>query len=435
MPAAAAGPRAWTSPADVLGLLRRRWQAGLLLSAFASGQDWQPLGIPLRGPSAGQLAERFAEVRDWAARWEQADPQLLRLEYKKVGGRAIGSNRIPCRAWIDSFGQLWALLGVGGDVRRFAGLADATRASCPRLVPWMTAHPMRVLALAGCWAELTGTVRWIADCQRRDMYLREIDVPGSDTKFIERHRGVLADLLDLHLDPGRIDSGAPRTDFAGRYGFRKKPDYVRFRLAGGAGPDLAPAPFSEMAVRADEFGTRPAGIRTAYVAENEITYLAFPVTANAMVIFGGGYAVSALERLGWLAGLRLIYWGDIDTHGFAILNRLRQTFPHAKSMLMDRGTLLAHRSQWVTEPSPLDAPLGLLEPDEASLYRDLADGTLGPSIRLEQERIRFSALAQALRCQPAEPGGPLPACATDSGYNSGAVRSAPTGQIRSTNQQ
>ena len=260
-------------------------------------------------------------------------------------------------------------------------------------------------------------------------------MPGSDTKFIERHRGVLADLLDLHLDPGRIDSGAPRTDFAGRYGFRKKPDYVRFRLPGGAGPDLAPAPFSEMAVRADEFSTRPAGIQTAYVAENEITYLAFPVTANAMVIFGGGYAVSALERLGWLAGLRLIYWGDIDTHGFAILNRLRQTFPHARSMLMDRGTLLAHRSQWVTEPSPLDAPLGLLEPDEASLYRDLADGTLGPSIRLEQERIRFSALAQALRCQPAEPGGPLPACATDSGYNSGAVRSAPTGQIRSTNQQ
>jgi hypothetical protein len=119
-----------------------------------------------------------------------------------------------------------------------------------------------------------------------------------------------------------------------------------------------------------------------------------------MVIFGGGYAVSALERLGWLAGTRLVYWGDIDTHGFAILNRLRRRFPHASSMLMDRVTLLAHRSQWVTEPSPTDAALDLLEPDEASLYRDLADGTLGPSVRLEQERVRFSALEQALRQQP-----------------------------------
>ena len=68
-------------------------------------------------------------------------------------------------------------------------------------------------------------------------------------------------------------------------------------------------------------------------------------------------------------------------------------------MLMDRATLLAHRSQWVTEPSPTDAALDLLEPDEASLYRDLADGTLGPPVRLEQERVRFSALEQALQQQ------------------------------------
>ena len=44
MPAATAGPRAWSTPADVLGLLRKRWQSGVLLSAFAAGQDWEPLG-------------------------------------------------------------------------------------------------------------------------------------------------------------------------------------------------------------------------------------------------------------------------------------------------------------------------------------------------------------------------------------------------------
>ncbi|MGV9668202.1 Wadjet anti-phage system protein JetD domain-containing protein [Nocardia niigatensis] len=27
------------------------------------------------------------------------------------------------------------------------------------------------------------------------------------------------------------------------------------------------------------------------------------------------------------ASPRLLYWGDIDTHGFAILDRLRQSFP------------------------------------------------------------------------------------------------------------
>jgi hypothetical protein len=39
----------------------------------------------------------------------------------------------------------------------------------------------------------------------------------------------------------------------------------------------------------------PDGIDRAYVLENEITYLAFPVPPAAMAILGGGYAVSLLE--------------------------------------------------------------------------------------------------------------------------------------------
>jgi len=132
------------------------------------------------------------------------------------------------------------------------------------------------------------------------------------------------------------------------------------------------------------------------VIENEITYLAFPLPGDAIVIFGGGYAVDVLESLGWLADLDLVYWGDIDTHGFVILSRLRQRFERARSMLMDRATLLAHRDQWVIEPRPAFGRLDLLDPDEAELYRDLVDGTLGPSVRLEQERIGFAAIGQAL---------------------------------------
>ena len=58
-----------------------------------------------------------------------------------------------------------------------------------------------------------------------------------------------------------------------------------------------------------------------------------------MVIFGGGYAVGLLESLAWLADLDVVYWGDIDTHGFAILDRLRRHFPRLRSVLMDRATL------------------------------------------------------------------------------------------------
>jgi hypothetical protein len=388
--AAAGGPGqlntlTWMRPADVRAAVRKKWDSGALLSAFARGEDWAPLGLALRGPTARQIGERLADVQAWAAQWEHAGP--LRVEYKQVGGRHFGTNRIPCRAWVDGYEQAWQLLGVHGEVRRFSTLAGLTQASCPRLVPWVQRRPLRTLRLEACWEQVLQVVMTIEKAHRPGMYLRQVDVPGVDTKFIERHRGVLIELLDLQLAPERVDRDA--ADLERRYGFARKPRYVRFR-----GPM---AGFSELSVRAGELGAAPPGVTRVYVVENEITYLAFPLPDHAMVIWGGGYAVPVLEPLGWLRDLEVIYWGDIDTHGFAILDRLRGLFPHVRSMLMDRATLTAHRSQWVVEPVPSDAVLAHLDEVESVLYRDLAAGAFGVAVRLEQERISVAALERALR--------------------------------------
>jgi len=385
-------PSAWTRPVDVREAVRKKW--GTLLAAYAVGQEWAPLNVPLRGPGPAEIGERLGEVQKWAGEWELAAAGgPLRVEYKKVGGRHIGANLIPGRAWVDGYAQAWALLGTVGEVRRLAALAEQTSAACPRLVPWLTSHPVRALGLAGDWAQLLATVAWIDQRQAPGMYLRQVDVPGVDTKFIERHKGVLAELLDLQLESGRVDPGA--RDFEARFRFRRKAAYVRFRCSAndsGAGE----SGFSELTVRADELAAPPRGITRAYIVENEVTYLAFPLAADAMVVFGGGYAVPVLESLAWLTALDVVYWGDIDTHGFAILNRLRHHVPQARSILMNRATLIAHREQWVREPTPTAAALDLLNPEEQALYRDLATAEFGPAVRLEQERISFASIEQSL---------------------------------------
>jgi hypothetical protein len=376
----------WTRPADARAAVRKKWGSGALLVRFATGQDWEPLGIPIRGPSARQIGEQLGEVRQWAAEWEGTGRGPLRLEYKQVGGRHFGVNKIPGRAWLDSYDDAWALLRVGSEVRRLSELIESARGT--RLVPWLSGHPMKALRHADAWDKLLATVRWIEQRQEPGMYLRQVDVPGVDTKFIEKHKGVLTELLDAQLDPWRVCAAAP--DFAGRYGFLRRPGYVRFRVAG------AFRGFSELSVRTSELSAAPAGATHVFVIENEITYLSFPLPAGAMAILGGGYAVPLLEPLSWLAGLDVVYWGDIDTHGFVILDRLRQHLPHARSMLMDRATLLSHRDQWVAEPAPTAAPLDRLDEAESGLYADLVANAYGASVRLEQERIRFSVVESAL---------------------------------------
>jgi hypothetical protein len=92
----------------------------------------------------------------------------------------------------------------------------------------------------------------------------------------------------------------------------------------------------------------------------------------------------------------VFYWGDIDTHGFAILDSLRAFFPDARSFLMDRETLLAHQSLWGDEPDRCDKDLPRLTAPEAALYAELRADSLGTHVRLEQERISFGYLKLAL---------------------------------------
>lgn len=118
--------------------------------------------------------------------------------------------------------------------------------------------------------------------------------------------------------------------------------------------------------------------------------------ADAIVVFGAGYGWEALARASWLHRCQLHYWGDIDTHGFAILDQLRGYFPGAASFLMDRETLLAHRSHRGEEPQPVRHDISRLAPEEAAVYDDLRFGRLQPGLRLEQERVGFGWLSERI---------------------------------------
>jgi hypothetical protein len=126
---------------------------------------------------------------------------------------------------------------------------------------------------------------------------------------------------------------------------------------------------------------------------------------GSMVVFGAGYGFEVLAGAAWLHQCSIYYWGDIDTHGFAILDQLRAHLPHVQSLLMDRETLMAHRDHWGDEPQPVLRVLPRLDPAERELYDDLRYKCLLPnlganSMRLEQERVEFNWLLRVLERLP-----------------------------------
>lgn len=137
-------------------------------------------------------------------------------------------------------------------------------------------------------------------------------------------------------------------------------------------------------------------VLAALIVENEISYLSVPVPEGGVVVWGKGFEVDRVGSLPWLGAAEVHYWGDLDTHGFAILDRLRAWLPQTRSVLMDRATLLRHRERWGQEPRPTVARLRHLSPDEAALYEDLVSDRFAERLRLEQERIDWAWVEQRL---------------------------------------
>lgn len=378
----------WTSPADVAARVRRRWDSGELLRAYAAREPFPTITVALRGPKAGQIGDDLVAARAWVQALDvgSRDGRRYRLEWAAVGGRAVGRNQVPVRAHVETWEQAWALLQVRGDVGRFDELlALAAAELAPPVREWMAARPLRALELADDVPRLIAAWRWLDASRGSGKYLRELDAPGVDTKFVERHRGVLAEMLGVRAQPAEFLAGL---------GLAGAPSLVRLRMDLRL-PGLGTV--SELALRVDELARldlRPARV---LVVENLVTYLSVPVPGGGAVVWGQGFDVGRLGAWPWLADAELRYWGDLDAKGFEILHRMRAAWPHARSVLMDEATLLAHRDRWVSEPRPpKGAALPHLTDDEQAVYTALVEDRHGRAVRLEQERIDWGWASERL---------------------------------------
>jgi hypothetical protein len=387
----------WTAPADLKAQVQKLWERGRLLAALADGEELFPRRLSLKGPISRELAERFTEVRDWIARLD-GEAKHYRVVWRSVNHRILGENRVPAEVWIDSLEDALGLIGRRRDAERFAAQVSLTRQRRPELVAWLAKRPLRALELADDWARLLDIVAWLRRHPRPGIYLRQVDIPGVHSKFIEGHRAVLAELLDLALAPDAIDTAAGGVGgFCRRYGFRDKPVRVRFRILDPSLALLATGTDQDLAVTHDTFARLELPVKRVFITENEINFLAFPPATRSLVLFGAGYGFETLAEAGWLRDRDIHYWGDLDTHGFAILDQLRKCFPQAVSFLMDRETLLAHRPRWGYEPQPETRDLLRLTWEENALYDDLRRNRLGDRVRLEQEKIVFDRVVEALK--------------------------------------
>lgn len=360
---------------------------------WLAGEGAWPMVVALGVPTDKDIAEDAFAVRAWATAWQSwTGPGEVLFEERQFA--RFGRHRLPSRLSFESAAVVAAAVAQS---RRWEIACERYRRMSNRwpVLAHCNALASRFDVLADYSDEdferLVTLLAWLNANPASGLYVRQLPVEGLDTKWLEKRTGLVAGLLRAVRGTG--DEGG---DFHALFGLKKPAHRVRIRLlcptlrglVGGLGDIEAPV---------GELSRLPISPAAVVIVENLETGLALPDIANTVLVMKLGNAVSALGALPWLQSADVVYWGDIDSHGFAILDRARKAVPQIRSVLMDEATLSAHRPLWGQE-SALCANVACeeLTPKEKSVYEHLRAGTWGSRVRLEQERLDWDASIKIL---------------------------------------
>ncbi|MCF6743721.1 hypothetical protein E9529_05410 [Blastococcus sp. KM273128] len=393
----------WTTAAAVKAAVTTRWERGALLrDLHADPEAWTafPLRVRLPGPSRDELATRFADASAWArdlAAAADREGWQLQTRPMRVGG--VGTQQLPVAAIVPTPQDALRLLGRthAADAARFADALQRAEKLDPAAARVALQRPHDVLAATDDWPLLLELAGWIREHPRPGIFPRQIPLAGVHTKVLERNTGLLGRLLEALLPAEAIEPTG--RSFAARFGFAE--DGRRIRIRGDAAalgvPGEGDADVEWDVSTLAAFDPVGRTITELLVLENKTSFRTAPAAPGRLVLWGAGYGVDELlATLPWRDKVAVRYWGDIDTHGFAMLAAVRRIAPHTTSVLMDTETLLAHRPFWSTERTPRTDVLVHLTEAEQALYTALRTDAYGPAVRLEQEFVRFDLVEDAL---------------------------------------
>jgi len=383
------------SPAQLGGHLARQWQRADWRERYLlHAQEAWPLRLSIGLPDAQSFRDASTRLRTHLQQWqgiEQGGPGVVQWAQRsyRAGSTplAVPTHWVLARpsealAAMARFGGAEGLQTQADHQALAAVLAgvDARfhRLLLRRLALWRAA-PVEEVVIASRMA-----LRLQPGCAQNKP-LRALAVDGNDSKFFERHAGLLTALLDA-----LFEGEASRQGLAAFLGASLEDDH--WLLVAPLTPGLLP--FMRQRVRATELRATPLPARRILLVENErcLHTLSQPLP-DTIAVLGSGLNLGWLDT-GWLRGREVAYWGDLDTWGLHMLAHACGHLPQLHPLLMDRATFDAHRHLAVHEPAHApDSALNTLPPEQHALDQHLRAQAKG---RLEQEFVSQACVTQAL---------------------------------------
>jgi hypothetical protein len=290
----------------------------------------------------------------------------------------IGKQPVPEKIFINSIEDYLRVTGKEKEYQTFLKSHSLVQNELPLLSEWIKANPTKLIE-HDTWHDTLKICKYFLATPKPALYTRQLPLE-IHTKYIEDNKALVQSLLEF-LIPEHINKDEAK--FERRFNLKHPEPLIRIRFLDRT---LSPLDYvTDISLTVTEFHNFHSDCDSIFVTENLMNFLTLPNLHKTIAIWsGGGFHVSHLKAIDWLKSRQFYYWGDIDAHGFQILNQFRTYFPNTTAVMMDELTFLSFTS---TRGQPATIQnLKLLSEPELNLYNHVREN----NVRLEQERITQS---------------------------------------------
>lgn len=348
------------------------------LQHIAAGMPFERLVIPCGKKPSKDFDTYRKEYECLYAASKEVRGYGYSVKWETVKHQTLGRQDLPKEVAFLTESDLLKFLHKEKEVQQFKIDLNALLTSFPILADWAAKYPLKVVNHAGEWSDMQKVLAYFSRHPQPNLYIRELPI-AVHTKFIEQHKGILRELLDIVIaDSVQQNEKLFETHFHLKY----VEELIRIRFLDDALSQLYGAGIKDLSLPVSEFCTRQWKVKSVFIVENKVNFLTFPPVPNALIIWGQGNGVLSLKEAAFLQDTPLYYWGDLDAQGFEILSRLRYYFPQTQSILMDSDTFNRYFEKGEGKESNVSTALHLT-PAEQEIYERIKKNNW----RLEQEKI------------------------------------------------
>lgn len=350
------------------------------LRSVTERQAFEPIVIVGNKKPNDDTVQFEKELTELIAHSKEKKGYGYSIEYQKVKTRKHGEQDIPVSISFLTEQDFLKYIGKEQDTAGFRKDVERILSAFPELFEWVCRFPNKVLDNHRVWDDVLKVCIYFKGNPKPQLYIRELPIQV-DTKFIERNKGIIKELLDIIIAKS---VNPDETRFETRFNLRYDEPVVRFRVLDKAMSQMLFSGIDDLSVPINQFQEVEIPVEVVYIVENKMNMLTFPPIQKSIVVWGHGFGVDLLKDVTWLKSKKIFYWGDLDAQGFQILSEIKTHFPQVESFLMDRETFdLFYESGFGTETN-VEKNL-FLTPEEEKMFDFLKEG----NYRLEQEKIPF----------------------------------------------